>query len=124
MSDFLPANNRHYISMLKPIYEARLVPELFREKLGRVYSVTEDNSQGEELIPSIKDYLALKSIPVREFEATVLFGIPMLSLSEVREGEAIHHQLEQEGLLEPNGIWLLTPVQAEAYVAERANELS
>lgn len=119
---FLPENNRHYLAFVKAVYEQLPVPELFREKLGRVYEpVPEENSDAEpvELIPTVKEYLALKGIPVRELPSSVIFGIPMLSLAEVREGEAIHAQLASQGLLEEGGVWLLTPQEAVAYVAEK-----
>ena len=118
---FLPENNRHYIAMVKPVYETLEVPDLFRAKLGRVYDTPDeqDQSDPQELVPTVKDYLTTQKIPVREFENSVLFGIPMLSLSEVREGEALHEQLAQAGYLESGGVWLLTPREAATYVQER-----
>jgi len=116
---FLPENNRHYIAMVRPVYDTLQVPDLFRAKLGRLYSQPEDGQEPEELVPLVKDYLTAQNIPVREFEHSVLFGIPMLSLAEVREGEALHENLAKAGLLESGGVWLLTPQEAAAYVQSR-----
>jgi hypothetical protein len=119
---FTPENNRHYIAMVRPVYDTLQVPDLFRAKLGRIYETPDEQdteAPAQELVPTVRNYLTAQKIPVREFENSVLFGIPMLSLAEVREGEALHEQLAQAGYLESGGVWLLTPQEAVNYVQER-----
>ena len=121
-------NSRHYLVFLDSLYESVPVPEVFREKLGRIYETPPegagDDYEPVEVIPSVRQFVEHHGIPVLSLNGHKIFGIPMLDHREMREAEQAQAQLVQVGAMEADAVWIHNPPGIRRLIAEwRALEI-
>lgn len=113
MKDVASSNSRHYLVFRPDLFENVQVPEVFREKLGRIYETPPEEAGEEytpvERIPTVREFVEHHRIPHRTIANRVVFGIPMLDHREMREAEAAQGQLVQAGLMEAEDVWIHSP---------------
>ena len=111
--DITSNNSRHYLVFRPDLFENVQVPEMFREKLGRIYEPTPEGAgedyEPQEIIPTVREFVEHHGIPYRELHNRAIFGIPMLDHREIREAEAVQANLVAEELMEPQDVWIHSP---------------
>jgi len=89
---FIPENNRHYIAMVKPVYETLEVPDLFRAKLGRIYETPDEQdteAPAQERRPSQPVWRSLKRYRSGSSRTVSCSGYPCCPWP--RSGRAKHY---------------------------------